>query len=263
MTDHPTTCPACGAGASGNFCGACGSRLGAGFCASCGAELMPGARFCGQCGDQVGGASAARPSEPRTPWIVASILSAGIIIAILLAARARGAAASPDMANAGNQAAAGPTGGTGAMPTGTAPPLDNMTPREQFTRLDDRIMNAAQTGDTTTVIQFWPMAAGAYQNLAETDRDPDIRFRMASLHLLIGQFPQTLALADTILAGAPDNLLAYYLRAIVADFQKDGGAAQAARAAFNQHYEAEMAKNRPEYVANAPMLQGFHTSGAP
>lgn len=260
MTDHPTTCPACGAGASGNFCAACGSRLGAAFCASCGAELLPGARFCGQCGDPVGGAAAARPPEPRTPWIVASLLSAGIIIAILLAARARGAAASPDMANAGNQPA---TSGAGPMPTGTAPPLDDMTPREQFTRLDNRIMTAAQTGDTTTVIQFWPMAAGAYQNLAETDRDPDIRFRMASLHLLIGQFPQTLALADTILAGARDNLLGYYLRAIVADFQKDSAAARSARAAFNQHYDAEMAKNRPEYVANAPMLQGFHTSGAP
>jgi hypothetical protein len=105
------------------------------------------------------------------------------------------------------------------------------------------------------------MAAGAYQNLPDSDRDADIHYRMAELHLLIGQFPQTLALADTILADSPDNLLGYYLRGIVADFQADSTAARAARRQFNQHYDAEMAKGRPEYLQNAPMLQGFRSSG--
>jgi len=202
-----------------------------------------------------------RPTEPRTPWLIAAVLSFITIVGMVYAAGAGNRAASPDMANAGNETATA-TGQTAAMPTGPAPDISQMTPREQFTRLHDRIITAAQTGDSTTVIQFWPMAAGAYQNLPDSDRDADIHYQMAELHLLIGQFPQTLALADTILADSPGNLLGYYLQGIVADFQADSTAARAARRQFNQHFDTEMAKNRPEYLQNAPMLQGFHTGGS-
>jgi len=256
-----TPCPSCGALASGNFCEACGARLGAAFCPGCGGKLAPGAQFCGQCGQPVGGSQGAAAPESRTPWVIASLLVFITIVGVVYAAGARNRAAAPDMANAGNETAAAATSGS-AMPTGPAPDISQMTPREQFTRLNDRIMNAAQTGDTTTVIQFWPMAAGAYQNLADSDRDADVRYRMAELHLLIGQFPQTLALADTILAKSPGNLLGYYLRGLVAGFQGDSAAAREARRQFNQHYDAEMAKDLPEYTRNAPMLQGFRNTGS-
>ncbi len=253
-----TPCPSCGAAASGNFCAACGTRLGASFCPACGGAVKAGARFCGHCGHTLAGGGAATsvtaPPPSRTPWIIAGLLSFITIAGVVYAAGARNRAAAPDMANSGNEAAGG---AQSALPAGPAPDISQMTPREQFTRLDDRIMKAAGTGDTTTVITFWPMAAGAYQNLPDSDRDADIRYHMATLHLLIGQFPQTLALADTILAQSPGDLLGYYLRAIVADFQADSTRAREARRQFNQHYDAEMAKSRPEYLDHAPMLKSF------
>jgi len=54
----PTTCPNCGAAASGHFCATCGTPLTGARCVGCGSALTPGAKFCHRCGTAVGAASA-------------------------------------------------------------------------------------------------------------------------------------------------------------------------------------------------------------
>lgn len=180
------------------------------------------------------------------------------IVAVIWAAGARGRAATPEMAS---------TGGTAAdvdnRPLGVAPPLDGIPLREQFTRLDDRIMAAAEVGDTATVIRFWQMAAGAYDNLSPTERDIDARFHMATLHLLVGRIPATLALADTILAESPGNLMGWYLRGVAAEFEGDSATAREARQQFRAGFETEMARQLPEYVEHAPQLRAFLDQATP
>lgn len=251
MTDT-LTCPECGASSSGNFCSSCGAPLGERHCTACGHAITRGDRFCRGCGIALA-AGAVRPREPRAPWIVAGVLCCVAIAAVVYAAGQRGTAAAPTMANAGN------VGGT--LDGRRAPPLDDMTPREQFARLNDRVMAAAEAGDSTTVINFWPMAAGAYDNLLPGDRDIDARYHMATLHLLVGQFPPTLALADTILAESPDNLMGWYLRGVVAEFQGDSAAMRTAQAEFRRLFDAELAKGHDEYVHHAEMLRQYQGGG--
>lgn len=48
-----STCPNCGAVATGKFCGECGTKIepaGPKHCTNCGTELPSGAKFCGECG---------------------------------------------------------------------------------------------------------------------------------------------------------------------------------------------------------------------
>ena len=61
-----------------------------------------------------------------------------------------------------------------------------MTPRERFDRLFNRIMQAAEQGDSVEVERFTPMALGAYQQL--DSRDADARYHAAVLHLQVGDF---------------------------------------------------------------------------
>jgi hypothetical protein len=174
--------------------------------------------------------------------MIAGLLAAVAISAVVYASGARKQAGAP---------------GTSVAP-GTPPDLSQMTPKEQFDRLNDRVTRAAEQGDSATAIRFWPMAASAYDNLPPGDRDVDARFHMAWLHFLVAEYPQTLALADTIMAGAPDNLFGYYLRAAVASVEGDSAKANAQRALFRARFDAEIKKtDRPEYVDHRAMLDQF------
>ncbi len=256
MTVSTIHCPRCGNAASGNFCTVCGASLAPDRCTGCTATLAPGARFCHRCGAAARGAAgpataatAARGSF--TPWVIATVLTLGAISMIVYAATRRDAAAAPDMANAGN---ASPQGTAPAVP---APDISNMTPREQFDRLYDRVMTSAQGSDTAAVIRFWPMASGAYAQLPTDVRDNDARFHMADLHLLVGQFPPAVALADTILAGSRDNLLAHYIKALAAEFQGDSVGARSAQSAFLGSFAREIDKPAAEYTHHRAMLDQY------
>jgi hypothetical protein len=185
---------------------------------------------------------------------VAAVLCFVAIAAVVYSAGKRGGTAPPSMANAGNST------GVPQASLGPAPDISNMTPREQFARLNDRVMAAAETGDSTTVINFWPMAAGAYENLLPGDRDIDARYHMATLHLLVGQFPPALALADTIMTESTENQMGWYVRGIVAEFQGDSALMRTARASYVRVYDAEMGKGNDEYVHHADMLRQYRTA---
>ncbi|HEU4955783.1 MAG TPA: zinc ribbon domain-containing protein, partial [Gemmatimonadales bacterium] len=182
-TPSPTpvagSCPACGAAASGRFCSACGASLSPRGCRHCGVTLSPQARFCHRCGEPVESAPpAARPAvADRRAWVVAAALCAVLIGGIVWrVVRDQPAPAIPQMANPGAGGA-----GTSDVPSGAAPDISKMSPRERFDRLFNRIMEAAQRGDSAQVLRFTPMALGAYTQLDTVDTDA--RYHAAVLRL--------------------------------------------------------------------------------
>lgn len=246
----PTPCPACGASGTGRFCSACGAPRSDSVCPDCGAVNAAGVHFCTQCGAPRSGTTARQP-EPRSPWIVAGVLSLLALVLVFYLAGALGKPKAVAMPNAGNPEGVQQAG------AGVPPDISNLTPKERFARLNDRVMAAAEQGDTTTVIRFWPMAQQAYQMLPPDDRDVDSRYHMATLNLMIGDYASTTAQADSIMAIAPNNLLGWYLRSIVAGAQGDSTVARAAERSFSDNFTAQMKLNRPEYDDHAAMLRAY------
>lgn len=128
---------------------------------------------------------------------------------------------------------------------GAAPDISNMTPRERFDRLFNRVMRAAESGDQATVTTFSPMAMSAYKMLDSVDADA--RYHAALIELHTGDIKGARTLADSILLAEPGHLFGYVVRATVARFEKDDRALKQAYADFLAHYPAETAKARPEY----------------
>jgi hypothetical protein len=185
------------------------------------------------------------------PWILASTLIVTLIATIVYEVAVKTPApVVPDMANNGASV-------TGAAPTGSPPDISQMTPEERFIRLNDRVMSAAEQGDSTTVIRFLPMAFAAYAQLDSASADD--RYHAALLHAQIGEYAQALALADTILARTPDHLFGWMVRAVVAQAQGNASALAATRRAFLEHYAAQMKLNRPEYREHGQALEEFRT----
>jgi hypothetical protein len=260
----PTSCPRCGAAAQGKFCGSCGAPLGPLTCIGCSAPLAPGAKFCHRCGTAAPGGGATQSQAPfgnavrtpqgnnPTPWIVAGILCVVVIGSIAYSARSQNEPATATMANAGNS-----VGAPSSAPAGVAPDISNMTPREQFTRLADRIQAALEANDSAKVFQFFPMAEGAFLQLPEGDRDVDARYHMGMLWAQTGDFAKGKGQADTIMKAAPGNLFGYYMYATIAEFQGDSAAARKARADFRDHYDVEIKKTRQEYKDHEPFLDQY------
>jgi hypothetical protein len=214
----------------------------------------------------------ARTADPgprasdRTAWIIACVLITLVIIGVVYSANRRSTPDVPAMDNAGNAGAGAAAAGVaanpvaGCTPTGPAPDISKLTPKQQFLHLVDRIDGWLVKGDTACVITFTPMALNAYANLTATDRDVDAQYRAAMVQAEVGMFANARALADSILITAPDNLLGYYVRATTAEFAGDSATAQAARGAFRTHYDAEMKKNRPEYAEHRAFLAQYRAS---
>ncbi len=155
----------------------------------------------------------------------------------------------PDMANTG--------AGTGD-PTasgGPAPDISQLSPRERFDRLYNRIMQAAEQRDTAQVQRFTPMALGAYAQLDTFDADA--RYHAAVIRLQSGDLTGAHALADTILEQSPDNLLGYLVRGTAAGLADDPGAQLQAEHEFLRIFDREMAAGRLEYRDHAPVIESF------
>lgn len=242
-------CPACGSPASGNFCPSCGTPLAQRTCTACAASLSPGARFCHRCGQPAAGVI--RRQAERRAWALAGGLATLLVLVILwFMIRGAGPAAPPDMANVGSS--------SGNLTSGPAPDISNMTPEERFTRLFERITRAAQNGDSAQVAAFVPMALGAYGQLPDITNDD--RFHAGMLYFMIGAFPQSLALADTIQRDVPRHLFAPVLRGTVAEALGDQSALARSYAAFRQNYAAEIAAGRTEYSDHQELLEQFKQS---
>lgn len=243
-----TPCPSCGAAGTGRFCATCGAPRAGAPCAGCGTPVSPGARFCPGCGRGVG--APMRGAGDRTPWMIAGAAVVGLL-AVLLFMLSRGPTPTAVAADGGGVSESGGLGD----PAGTPPDISNMSPRERFNRLYNRVMRAAQGGDEATVTRFTPMALMAYAQLDTLDADA--RYHAALLQIHTGDAAGPTALADTILTQQPGHLFGYIIRATVARWQRDEPALAKAYAGFQEHYDAEMKAGRPEYEEHKISVDEF------
>lgn len=207
-------------------------------CSACGAESA--GRFCNNCGKPMTGKA---PVSVSLPWAVAGAAMLGflVLLIVLLVSREKQIRSpGPVAANA---------------PAGAPPDISNMTPRERFDRLYNRVMAAAENGDQATVNQFTPMAVMAYSQLDRVDADA--RFHLALLSLHTGDPRMVEALADSILQENPGHLFAYMIRGAQARFAKDDVALKQAYADFLGHYDAETASGKPEYADHKRSIDEF------
>jgi double zinc ribbon protein len=250
-TPTPHTCPACGASASGNFCSSCGASLTPRSCSVCRAELSPQARFCHRCGRPAGGGPGGTNPDrsERVAWTIAGALCVLLVggIAYKVSSSAPQPVA-PDMANTG--AAGGDRPGVGP-----APDISSLSPQERFDRLFNRIMQAAERGDSAEVERFTPMALGAYGQLDSVD--VDARYHAAVLRMQVGDLAGARALADTILTESPGHLFGYIVRGEVAERTSDSAGRDQAHRDFLQHYDTEMKAGRVEYLEHKPAVEEF------
>jgi double zinc ribbon protein len=246
----PPACASCGTPVIGRFCSQCGAAISTQVCAACQTQLSPGARFCHRCGAPARPASGIGGRE-RLAWTLTGLAAVAALLAFLYRGNAKPTV--PDMGNAGNVDAPGTVPGLAQR----APDISNMSPRERFDRLWDRVVRAAEAGDSVTVIQFAPMALGAYSMMEEVDADA--RYHAATINLVIGDLGAALALADTIQAVAPGHLFADIVRGEVADRRNDAAALARSYREFLSHYDAELRAGRVEYAEHKPILDDFRT----
>lgn len=259
MSDAVLPCPACGVAGTGAFCAQCGAARASRFCRACGTSVSAGARFCATCGTSVAARAEGGPAAPgavRTPatpmpsWLY---LGGGAVAvaAVLWLVWPRGpeptSVDQPVAVNNGNVPAGNPA----------AIDLSTMTPREQFDRLYNRVMTAAENGDEGTVAQFAPMALGAYAQLLPGDMDADARYHAAMIRMHTDDPAGAAALADTIRAEAASHLFSYVIHGTLARQRKDAARLLEEQRGFMQHYDAEMAAKRTEYEHHAFILNQF------
>lgn len=222
MTMPPSTTP-------GSRCGACGAEIRGRFCTRCGAPAAAGAP---------------RPTGDRTTWTISAIVVVLSAIAIVYALNRPAAPAGTP----------GPAAPGGAF-AGPAPDISQISPREGFDRLFNRVMMASEQGDTATVLQFTEHALGAYTQLEAVD--DDARYHAAVLNAQVGRYQEALALADTLLAGTPNHLLAFVIRGTVAEVTGDQAGLAAARRSFLAGWAADPKRDRQEYLDHQPVLEQF------
>jgi hypothetical protein len=260
MVDTSSPCPACGVRSTGAFCAQCGVARDIRFCRSCGTAVTAGARFCATCGTSVaarpdgGPARTGRAPMPATPvpsWIYlggGTVAVAAILWLVWPKGPAPTSVDQPVAVNNGTAPAAG---------NPTAIDLSTMTPREQFDRLYNRVMRAAEGGDEATVTQFAPMALGAYAQLLPGDMDADARYHAAMIRMHTDDPAGAAALADTIRAEEPSHLFSFVIQGTLARQRKDAARLLEEQRGFLQHYDAEMAAKRSEYEHHAFILNQF------
>lgn len=248
------TCPRCGSEATGRFCSTCGAALGGGNCPSCNAPLSPGAKFCHACGAAVGGApggggmptGAGGSGRNVVPWVIAAVAVVALIVVAALQLNRPPKTAAQTAAMAGQPPA-------DEMATTD---ISNMSPREAADRLFDRVVRAAQAGDTQQVSFFGPMTLQAYARVP--DLDNDAHYHLGVIDGLLDQPEAELAEADTIAKALPSHLFASMLRYDVAHMRNDSAEMRRAARNFLDHYDGEMKAKRPEYDAHAPIVKSYH-----
>jgi hypothetical protein len=184
-------------------------------------------------------------SRDRRPWLIAGVALAASLagLLVMVARNSKGVVAQREVASI-------------EQPPAEAPPdISNLSPRERFNRLYNRVMSAAQSGDEATVTRFTPMALMAYAQLDSIDADA--RYHAALLTVHTGDVNASRALADTILARDPGHLFGYVVRGTVARFRKDEKELTRAYSGFLKRYDQEIKLARPEYSEHQTSLADF------
>lgn len=230
---------------------------GAGFCAACGAAVSAGARFCHRCGTPVGQGlpltrtpAASGGAAAVLPWGVAFV--ALLALVAMVAGKNFGAAKGSGIDGSANslptQAVDGasaapfaPGGGGGAA----APNIANLSPSERANRLYTRIMEYAEAGKVDSVAFFAPMAMASHEMLEGPSTDE--RYHFGRIAEVTNAPAVAKAQADTILQGAPNNLLGLLLAARAARMTGNNSAAKAFDQRLLKALEPELATRLPDY----------------
>jgi hypothetical protein len=144
---------------------------------------------------------------------------------------------------------------TDAGLAGPAPDISTLSPRQSFDRLFNRVMAAAEQGDSATVVRFTAHGLSAYGQLDSVDADA--RYHAAVLYAQVGQYPEALALADTILANDSGHLLGFLIRGTVAELQQDQSALATARQGFLAAWTRDSRRDRAEYLDHQAAIDEF------
>ncbi len=182
-----------------------------------------------------------------------TVVSIGAVVTVATMAYllGRGKLPAPAVVSMGNAGNAGPQAAV------RAPDIRTMAPRERFDRLFGRIMRAAEAQAADTVMLFSPMALEAYRQLGPADVDADARYHAAMIHLVVGEFAEAKAKADTILANQPNHLFGLLIRGEVALQENNQAVLAKNYQAFLGAYDAETKAGRKEYLEHQPVLTDF------
>lgn len=253
-----TTCPACGAAATGRFCAECGTPVGGASCASCHAPLSAGAKFCHRCGTAVG-ERAPRPVGERglasaMPWAVAAIALLALVALVAGQRFARSRPANTPATASAEQGAPEGMPSSGDVPSSDrspsrAPDISNLTPEEQADRLFNRVMTLFEQGDTARVQFLAPMAVEAYQRLPKLTLDQ--RYHLGRVGAVTGVAPLAGAQADSILQQRPTHLLGLILAAQAARMRGDEATARGYDRRLLAALASEEKSGLPEYDQHA------------
>ena len=221
-------CPRCGVVGRGSFC------------AQCGAPLV------------VAPAHPARTGSGDRVAVFAAALSVGLLALVVFWAIRGRASTAPLSAVA-----------PAAPAAEEAPPdLSTMTPRERFDRLYNRVMRAAEQGDTATVTRFSPMAFLAYGQLDSVDADARYHAAVMELHVR-RDTASALRLADSIQMTNPRHLFAFMIRGTAGRLTGNEALVRQANADFLAAWDREIKAARPEYRDHQAMLDQFRDMARP
>lgn len=226
-------------------------------CSSCGHTPPAGARFCNQCGGAISNAAApaalaaasnvassgTRPApaagaQTNSLWIVGGVVLVGVMLVALYPIF------SPQSKNlVPPQQAVGPSA--------SSIDLTTMTPRQAADRLWERVMQAVSRGDTQEVVNFLPMAIGAYEIVDSLDLDGQYHLSALKLEGLDGA--GALEVAGAGLEEYPNHLLLLGAAAEAALALEDSTAARTFYQTMLDVWDAELSTNRSDYLAHANM----------
>jgi tetratricopeptide (TPR) repeat protein len=138
---------------------------------------------------------------------------------------------------------------------GQPPDLSSMTPREAADRLFNRVMMADERGDREEALQFAPMAVAAYEQLESLDLDA--LYHLGLIHAAAGELERAEEHLERLKAVVPAHLLASLLEHRLALANDDAAKAALAATRFQEHYDEEIAIERPEYLDHRASIDKF------
>ena len=155
----------------------------------------------------------------------------------------------------------GGRGGEFAAPaTNALPDLSSMSPQEAAERLFNRIMTAAEQGDSGEAQRFVPMALQAYGQLGVLDNDG--HYHVGLLHVTISDTDSAQAELDLIRQSVPNHLLGLQLEHAIAQALSDEDRVKEVNRRFLDAYDAEIATGRSEYQGHRRGIDGFRDRAA-